>query len=89
MQISPGIVDEYFRDSLGKKSSSNNSNRVSLQSLSDSKMMELAGHYGHGLGGDESSSDNYQMNNVIYNKKQYFKNSKGLYDNKNIGNKNK
>ena len=89
LQISPGIVDEYFRDSLGKKSSSNNSNRVSLQSLSDSKMMELAGHYGHGLGGDESSSDNYQMNNVIYNKKQYFKNSKGLYDNKNIGNKNK
>ena len=33
-------------------------------------MLELAGHYGFG---DESSSDNYQMNNVIHNKKNFYK----------------
>ena len=74
LQISSGIVDEYFkdRDSIGKKSSSNNnSNRISLQSLNDSKMLELAGHYGLG---DDSSSDNYQMINVIHNKKKYLNN---------------
>ena len=74
LQISSGIVDEHFkdRDSIGKKSNSNNnSNRISLQSLNDSKMLELAGHYGLA---DDSSSDNYQMNNVIHNKKKYLNN---------------
>ena len=74
LQISSGIVDEYFRDrdSIGKKSNSNNnSNRISLQSLNDSKMLELAGHYGLV---DDSSSDNYQMSNVIHNKKKYLNN---------------
>lgn len=71
LEISPVLVNEYFRDSIGKKSNTS-SNKVSLQSLSDSKMLELAGHYGLG---DESSSDNYQMNNVIHNKKRFFRNS--------------
>ena len=82
LQISAGIVDEYFRDSIGKKSSNNSnnsSNRISLQSLSDSKMMELAGNYKLG---EESSSDNYQMNNVIHNKKQFYRNYERLYENK-------
>ena len=82
LQISAGIVDEYFRDSIGKKSSNNSnnsSNRISLQSLSDSKMMELAGNYKLG---EESSSDNYQMNNVIHNKKQFYRNYQKLYENK-------
>ena len=88
LQISAGIVDEYFRDSIGKKSSNNSnnsSNRISLQSLSDSKMMELAGNYK--LGGEESSSDNYQMNNVIHNKKQFYRNYEKLYENKRGGKK--
>ena len=89
LQISAGIVDEYFRDSIGKRSSNNSnnsSNRISLQSLSDSKMMELAGNYKLG---EESSSDNYQMNNVIHNKKQFYRNYDKLYDNKKSYKKNK
>jgi hypothetical protein len=69
LEVSPVFVNEYFRDNIGKRSNSS-SNKVSLQSLSDSKMLELAGHYGMG---DESSSDNYQMNNVIHNKKKFSK----------------
>lgn len=69
LEVSPVFSNEYFRDSIGKKSNTS-SNKVSLQSLSDSKMLELAGHYGFG---DESSSDNYQMNNVIHNKKNFYK----------------
>ena len=65
LQITPVIVDDFFKESSQKKNSNNSSNEVSLQSLSDSKMLELAGHYGLG---EESSSDNYQMNNVIHNK---------------------
>ena len=68
LEVSPVFVNEYFRDNIGKRSNSS-SNKVSLQSLSDSKMLELAGHYGMG---DESSSD-YQMNNVIHNKKKFYK----------------
>ena len=74
LEISPGIVDEYFRDSIGKKSNSS-SNRISMQSLNDSKMWELAGHYGLP---DDSSSDNYQMNTVIHNKKNFYRNNKNL-----------
>ena len=62
--------DEIFRDNQEKNTS--NSNRISLQTLSDSKMMELAGHYGY----EESSSENYQMNNVVHSKKQFLKKSK-------------
>lgn len=50
----------------------NNSNRTSLQSLSDSKILELASHYVE----DDSTSENHQMNNIIFNKKkQIFKNA--------------
>ena len=77
--ISPGIVDEFFRDSIGKKSSSS-SNRISLQSMNDSKMMEIAGHYGFI---DDSSSDNYKMNNVIHSKKNFYKNYKQSFNNNN------
>lgn len=80
LEISPGIIEEQLRDSIEKKSI-NISNSISLQSLNDSKMMELARHYGVG-GGEESSSGNYLMNNVIYNKKQYFSNYQGLYGKK-------
>ena len=64
--IELGQGDECFKDSSEKNS--NFSNRISLQSINDSKIMEMAGYYGH----DDSSSDNYQMNNIIHAKKKQF-----------------
>ena len=85
LQISPVIVDEYFKESIRKKNNSNSnsnnsSNRISLQSLSDSKMLELAGHYKLG---EESSSDNYQMNSIIHYKTKYNRESKKMIENNN------
>ncbi len=68
LEITHDILGENPRDSFGKKSNSN-SNRISLQSLNDSKIFELAGHCIE----DDSSTDNYQMNTVIHNKKQFNK----------------
>jgi len=80
LEITHDIMGEYPRDSFGKKSNSNsNSNRISLQSLNDSKMFELAGHCIE----DDSSTDNYQMNTVIHNKKEFNK----ILDNNNNGKK--
>ena len=62
--------DEIFQDNQEKITS--NSNKISLQTLSDSKMMELAEHYGY----EDSSSENFQMNNVVHSKKQFLKNCK-------------
>ena len=59
--------NELNQDNLEKNTST--SNRISLQSLSDSKMMELAGHYGY----EDSSSENCQMSNIILNKKHFSK----------------
>ena len=59
--------NQIIQDNIEKNT--NTSNRISLQSLSDSKMMELAGHYGY----EDSSSENYQMNNIIHNKKKFHK----------------
>lgn len=72
LEITHDIFGENPRDSFDRKSNSN-SNRISLQSLNDSKIMELAGHYLE----DDSSIDNYQMNTVIHNKKEFNK----YYDN--------
>jgi hypothetical protein len=41
-------------------------NELSMQSLSDSKMFELAGKY---ISDDENSSENFHMHNVIHSKK--------------------
>ena len=59
--------NELYQDNQDKNTTI--SNRISLQSLSDSKIMELAGHYGY----EDSSSENYQMNNIIHNKRKFFK----------------
>ena len=66
LKISSNIND-YYRKSFSRKSDSN-SNRISLQSLNDSKMLELAGHYGNE---EDSSSDNYKMNTIIHYKKEF------------------
>ena len=78
-EISSGIVDEFFRDSIGR-SSNNSKSRISLQSLSDSKMVELAGHYKLA---DDSSSDNYRMDNIIHSKKEYNRKSERILKNDN------
>ena len=65
--------NKYNQNELKNKDeflNENNSNRTSLQSLSDSKILELASHYLQ----DDSTSENHQMNNIIFNKKkQIFK----------------
>ena len=41
---------------------------LTMQSLSDSKMLELAGKY---VNEEDNSSENYQMNNILHSKKKY------------------
>ena len=68
---------EYFYDfnSGRKRNFINNNNNMnneqrdlSMQTISDSKIMELAGKY---VNDEDNSSENYHMNNIIYNKKKY------------------
>ena len=62
-------VNEYYYD-LNNGNNKQNSNKgdVSIQSISDSKILELAGKY---VNDEDNSEENYQMNNIIYNKKKY------------------
>ena len=62
-------VNECFYD-INKFNNNNKNNyrdEFSVQSLSDSKMMELANKY---LSDDDNSSENYRMNNVVHSKKK-------------------
>ena len=70
LKMASGEVNEYFYDfNNGKKSiKEQNDDTQSLQSLSDSKMLELANKY---ISDEDNSVENYQMNNIIYNKKKY------------------
>ena len=70
LKMTSGEVNEYFYDFNSKRGIKNDDQKSiqSLQSLSDSKMLELANHY---LSEDDNSVENYQMNNIIYNKKKY------------------
>ena len=68
-------VNEYFYDfnSGNKRNNVINTNNneqkdLSVQTLSDSKIMELAGKY---VNEEDNSSENYRMNNIIYSKKKY------------------
>ena len=68
-------VNEYFYDfnSGNKKNNiihtnNNEQKDLSIQTLSDSKFMELAGKY---VNDEDNSSENYRMNNIIYSKKKY------------------
>lgn len=63
--------NEFFYDfNSGNRNINNNEQKtdLSIQSLSDSKIMELAGKY---VNEDDNSSENYQMNNILHNKKRY------------------
>ena len=73
-------INEYFYDfNSGKKryNSNNNINNeqkdLSLQTISDSKILEIAGKY---VNDEDNSSENYHMNNVIYSKKKYINKKK-------------
>ena len=67
LQNESGYKGQYYKDSSDKKSM--DSNKISLQTISDSKILELAGYYEY----EDSSCENYQMNNVLYNKKKFSK----------------
>ena len=59
-------VNECFYDINKVNNKNNHRDELSIQSLSDSKMMELANRY---LSEDDSS-ENYKMNNIIHSKKK-------------------
>ena len=66
-------VNEYFYDINPDHNRNINNNfeqkgDLALQTLSDSKMLELAGKY---INDDDNSSENYQMNNILHSKKKY------------------
>ena len=71
LKMASGEVNEYFYDfnsvRRGKDKNDDQKSVQSLQSLSDSKMLELANHY---LSEEDDSVENYQMNNIIFNKKK-------------------
>ena len=67
LQNESGFKGEYYKDSSDKKSI--DSNRISLQTISDSKILKLTGYYEY----EDSSCENYQMNNILYNKKKHSK----------------
>ena len=69
IKISSG-VNEYFYDFNQNYKNNNEEQKfeLSMQSLSDSKILELAGKY---ITEDENSSENYQMNNILHSKKKY------------------
>ena len=67
LKVSSGF-NECFYDINKENKIKNNKNELSMQSLSDSKMMELANKY---VTEEENSSENFYMNNIIHNKKKY------------------
>ena len=74
-------VNEYYNDSFSRKNSNNSSimnniSKMTMQSISDSKILEIANRYAIGT---EEPYDEYQMANIIYNKR---KNNKKKHDNK-------
>ena len=71
LRMTSGEVNEYFYDFNKKDYNNNNDDQKttqSLQSLSDSKMLELANYY---INEEDDSTEKYQMNNVVYNKKKH------------------
>ena len=67
LRMASGEVNEYFYDFNSSRSGKNDDQKTtqSLQSLSDSKMLELANYY---INEEDDSAENYRMNNVVYNK---------------------
>ena len=72
LKMTSGEINEYFYDFNNNRRGKNDDQKTtqSLQSLSDSKMLELANYY---INGEDDSTENYQMNNVVYNKQHNIK----------------
>ena len=72
LKMTSGEVNEYFYDFNNNRKGKNDDEKTtqSLQSLSDSKMLELANYY---INEEDDSIENYQMNNIIYNKRHNMK----------------
>jgi hypothetical protein len=68
LKMTSGEVNEYFYDFNNDKKGDKSDEILSLQSLNDSKMMELANRY---ISEEDDSTEKYQMNNIIYNKKKF------------------
>ena len=72
LKMATGEINEYFFDFNSNKRSKDKSDDQktvqSLQSLSDSKIMELANYY---ITDESDSVENYRMNNVVFNKKKH------------------
>ena len=73
LKMATGEINEYFFDFNSNKRSKDKSDDQktiqSLQSLSDSKIMELANYY---ITDENDSVENYRMNNVVFNKKKHY-----------------
>ena len=65
-------VNEFFYDfNSGNRNNSNKieqKNELSIQTLNDSKLLELASKY---VNEEDNSSENYQMINILHNKKRF------------------
>ena len=64
-------VKEFFYDFYPGNRNNNNEQRtelLSLQSINDSKMLELASKY---IDEEDDSSENYKMNNILHSRKKY------------------
>ncbi len=72
LKMTSGEVNEYFYDFNNNRRSKNDDEKTtqSLQSLSDSKMLELANYY---INDEDDSMENYQMNNIVYNRRHNMK----------------
>ena len=72
LRMTSGEVNEYFYDFNNNRRGKNDDENTtqSLQSLSDSKMLELANYY---VNDEDDSVENYQMNNIVYNRRHNMK----------------
>lgn len=61
-------VNEYFYD-FNKNNNIEQKEELSIQTISDSKMLELASKYVDKE--EDNTSENFQMNNILHNKKKF------------------
>ena len=72
LKMASGEVNEYFYDFNNNRKNKDDDEKTtqSLQSLNDSKMLELANYY---INEEDDSIENYQMNNIVYNRRHNMK----------------
>ena len=72
LKMASGEVNEYFYDFNNNRKDKDDDEKTtqSLQSLNDSKLLELANYY---INEEDDSIENYQMNNIVYNRRHNMK----------------